>query len=39
MTPDERDPDWQKSLRTAIIVFAIVEAVVIAAVVFYTFTR
>ena len=36
---DDRDPDGRKSLRTAIIVFAVVEAVVIAAVIFYQSTR
>ena len=35
----DRDTDGRKSLRTAIIVFAIVEALVIAAVVFYKSTR
>jgi hypothetical protein len=43
MTPEDKykggDPDGRKSLRTAIIVFAIVEAVIIAAVIFYKTTR
>ena len=39
MTQEDRDPDGRKSLRTAIIVFAIVEALVIAAAVFYKTTR
>jgi hypothetical protein len=36
---EERDPDGQRSLRRAIIVFAVVEAIVIALVVFYKVSR
>jgi hypothetical protein len=36
---DEKDVDGQRSLRKAIIIFAVVEALVIAAVVLYTSLR
>jgi hypothetical protein len=49
MTPEDKtptdkisegkDPDGRHGLRKAIIIFAVVEALVIAAVVFYTSTR
>ena len=39
MTQEDQDPDGQRSLKKAVIIFAIVEALVIAAVVFYTSTR
>ena len=39
MPQEDKDPGGQKSLKTAIIVFAVVEALVIAAVVFYKSTR
>ena len=39
MTQEDGDPDGQHSLKKAIIIFAIVEAIVIAAVIFYKTTR
>lgn len=38
-TSEDKDPGGQHSLRKAIIIFAVVEALVIAAVAFYTSTR